>query len=111
MGTFHKLASSGRSSSESWYSSSNSLTDLRVGCHDPRRPPFRAERGERASVLLLGDGDSIDAGLLGDGERDRRRPEDRIGSEGTEGLVKSLRPLLRDALRDSRFFWAIAPLT
>lgn len=34
MGTFHKLASSGRSSSESWYSSSNSFTDLRIGFHD-----------------------------------------------------------------------------
>lgn len=35
-GTFHKLASSGRSSSESLYSSSNSLMDFRLSCHDPR---------------------------------------------------------------------------
>lgn len=34
-GTFHRLASSGRSSSLSSYSSSNSLAVLRLGCHEP----------------------------------------------------------------------------
>lgn len=38
MGTFHITASSGTSSSESWYSASNSFTVLRFGCHDCLRP-------------------------------------------------------------------------
>ena len=35
-GTFHKLASSGKSSSKSLYSSSSSWMDFLLGCHDPR---------------------------------------------------------------------------
>jgi len=53
-GTFHRCASSGRSSSESWYSSSNSLMVLRVGCQEP--------------LLLVG---FIEVVELGD-NRDRR---------------------------------------
>ena len=36
IGTFQRLASSGNSSSESWYSASSSWTDLRLGCHEAR---------------------------------------------------------------------------
>lgn len=37
-GTFHRLASSGKSSSSSSsHSASNSLTDFLLGCHDPLR--------------------------------------------------------------------------
>lgn len=71
IGTFHRLASSGRSSSESWYSSSNSLTVLRFGFHDVALVRDRlAERsfgegacgtrplaGERAVGCGPGDGD------------------------------------------------------
>ena len=35
-GTFHRLASSGRSSSESLYSASSSFIDFRLGCQEPR---------------------------------------------------------------------------
>lgn len=34
-GTFHRLASSGKSSSMSSYSASSSLTGFLLGCHDP----------------------------------------------------------------------------
>ena len=36
IGTFHKLASSGKSSSSSLYSASSSLMDFLLGCQDPR---------------------------------------------------------------------------
>ena len=67
---FHRLASSGSSSSESWYSSSRSFKDLRFGCHVCFGTGVRAERGERAKLVL--EADRLDTGRKGDVDRDRR---------------------------------------
>lgn len=46
-GTFQRLASSGNSSSESWYSSSNSLMVFRCGCQEDRlEGTLRKEAGD-----------------------------------------------------------------
>ena len=66
---FHKLASSGRSSSASLYSSSSSLRDLRFGCQGCLGAEFRVESGERAKLVL--EADRLDNGRRGEFERDR----------------------------------------
>ena len=75
MGTFQRLASSGSSSSESWYSSSRSFNVFRLGCHEPLRFSERGADGDKAR--LWADGDEARPGLLwlgrnGEVERDRR---------------------------------------
>lgn len=76
-GTFHKLASSGRSSSRSSYSASSSFIDFRLGCHEPRLTGgFFICIG--ADTGLIGDtgpfiGRSIEEAVCGDGDRDRLR--------------------------------------
>ena len=74
MGTFHRLASSGNSSSESWYSASNSLIVFREGCHDPRRLGGPADLicGPNRTLWPVVIKDA-DAGCLGDGDDDRVR--------------------------------------
>lgn len=104
-GTFHRLASSGRSSSQSLYSASNSFIDFRLGCHEPRLTggffngigagpgpvgwtglDMRLDTGG-AVLAVLGD--------LGEGDRDRLRLLMAvIASDGVDGLRK---PLLVDA--------------
>lgn len=92
-GTFHKLASSGRSSSESLYSASSSLVVFRLGCQDPRLAcGFIAFigaklglRGAAGSDMGLGFGQTP----LGDGLRDRLQLLMAvIASDGVEGLLK-----------------------
>jgi len=75
-GTFHKLASSGRSSSKSSYSASISLIDFRLGCHEPRLTGRFFKFGEGPKPGLFGDpglGIGLDDGysVFGDGDRDR----------------------------------------
>ena len=93
MGTFHKLASSGRSSSESLHSSSSSLTVFRVICPDGLLVvDLRAEvRLGRSSGVLL---DSGCGGIIrvwtcvGDGERDLDRfCMAVIANDGVDGLL------------------------
>ena len=94
-GTFHKLASSGRSSSKSSYSASNSLIDFRLGCHEPRLTGgffigMGAEPGliGRAGPVICR---SIGGTLFGDGERDRLRLLMAVmASDGVDGLRKPL---------------------
>lgn len=64
MGTFHKLVSSGNSSSESWYSSSRSLTDLRRLAQDSLRP-----EGDRARLVVDMVGRRVGIGEAGETER------------------------------------------
>ena len=98
-GTFHRLASSGKSSSSSLYSSSSSLIDFLLGCHDPRLmgafltadaitgPCNVAGRCRGCSEADRGDG------CDGDGERERLRLLMACcANEGDEGL---LCPLLK----------------
>lgn len=108
MGTFHRLASSGSSSSESLYSSSSSLTDLRVDCQDALRVSPRAVCGDRVVLPPEGDGEIADEGWLGEGERDRWRSDGRRGKEGLDAfLVKALRlPLVLG----SSVCWAPGPV-
>ena len=97
-GTFHRLASSGRSSSESLYSASSSFIDFLLGCQEPRLAcGFIAFIGAK---LGLRGAAGFDMGLgtgwtpLGDGLRDRLRLVMAvIASDGVEGLLK---PLLGD---------------
>ena len=97
-GTFHKLASSGRSSSESLYSASSSCIDFRLGCHDPRlacmlfigtgTSPGR--RGAARSGIGLSDDGACPLGL-GDGERDLLRLLMAVmAKEGEDGLLMPL---------------------
>lgn len=67
---FHRLASSGSSSSESWYSSSKSLTDLRFGCQVCFWMGTRADSGERPRLVL--EAERLDVGRSGETDRDRR---------------------------------------
>ena len=97
-GMFHKLASSGRSSSESLYSSSSSLIDFRLGCHDPlllfgllietgASPGLRGAAGFGRGLLTMGDDDEG----LGDGDLDLLRLLMAvIANEGVDGLLKPL---------------------
>lgn len=93
-GTFHKLASSGRSSSRSSYSSSSSLIDFRLGCHEPLLTGGCFIFWEEARLWgLLGD-DGLGMGLgngervLGDGERERLQLLIAvIANDGVEGLL------------------------
>ena len=94
-GTFHKLASSGRSSSESLYSASSSFIDFRLGCQEPRLACgfiafIGTKLGRRGAAELdpfVGAGEAP----LGDGLRDRLRLLMAvIAKDGVEGLVKAL---------------------
>lgn len=81
---FHRLASSGNSSSESWYSSSKSFRDLRFGCHVCFAVGTREDNGDRARLVL--DAERLDVGRNGDVDRDRRgwegvRPAELSGVE------------------------------
>ena len=75
-GTFHRLASSGKSSSESRYSSSSSLAVFRLGCHEPLRlEDLLTESevlGRKPGVGIVVDLGEIGIAwrFLGDGERD-----------------------------------------
>lgn len=76
-GTFHRLASSGSSSSRSSYSFSNSFAVFRLGAHEPllRRAEFSGgftafQSGARQMVALLGSMGGSD-GADGEGDRDR----------------------------------------
>jgi hypothetical protein len=95
-GTFHKLASSGKSSSESWYSSSSSFTDFRTGagCKEPRREEGRARGAKGDRFWLDADGENLAAECVagaedGDTERDR---------SGRGGGVEVLPPVNRRPL-------------
>lgn len=103
IGTFHKVASSGSSSSESWYSSSNSSIVFLGRCCDIERVKDRDElsRGLGGSGVLLA-GDNGIGCVPGEGDLERCREEGRSWSEGVEGLEITLRdPLLdRGRLRD-----------
>ncbi len=100
-GTFHRLASSGRSSSQSLYSASNSFIDFRLGCHEPRLIGgfFNGIGAGPGLVGLTGLDMRLDTGgaVLGDlGEGDRERLRllmAVIASDGVDGLRK---PLLAD---------------
>ena len=94
-GTFHKLASSGRSSSKSSYSASISLIDFRLGCHEPLLIGKFLTFDEGAKPGLLGDagprigleGDKV----FGDGDLERFRLLIAvIANDGVEGLLKPL---------------------
>lgn len=97
-GTFHKCASSGKSSSESWYSSSNSLIVLRLGCQEPLllgRPFLElGDSPDRGCGVPLGNDDvaipGIADGCEGDGERERYRFLEESESDGVDGLVNPL---------------------
>lgn len=71
MGTFQRLASSGNSSSESWYSSSKSCTVLRGRCHDGFRLRVGVLTGFRDRLCVDGDELKLDVGRSGDVERER----------------------------------------
>ena len=98
IGTFHKLASSGNSSSESWYSSSSSWIDLRLGCHEPR-----LEGGGSDDLGEMGLGPIEDALYAADGSKVEGRDfgevdlfrgpfrEEEVDRAGTEELVKPRR--------------------
>lgn len=95
-GTFHKLASSGRSSSKSSYSSSSSFTDFLLGCQDPLLTGALFISGDKD----WGRGDKrggagwSKVGLAvceGDGDRDRLKLLIAvIANDGAEGLVNPL---------------------
>ena len=97
-GTFHRLASSGRSSSQSLYSASNSFIDFRLGCHEPRLVGGFFN-GIGAGPGLVGwtgldmrlDTGGAVLGELGEGDRDRLRLLMAvIASDGVDGLRKPL---------------------
>lgn len=95
-GTFHKLASSGRSSSASLYSASSSFTVFLFGCHDPRRMGGRFNSTGASPGLrdVLGPGSSLGSGEggLGDGERERLELLIAVmASEGVEAFLKLVR--------------------
>lgn len=91
-GTFHKLASSGNSSSESWYSSSNSLTDFRIdtGCKELRREEGRPRGANGDRLWLEADRDDNWAAEFGtgaeDGDTERVRNGRWCGREGVDVL-------------------------
>ena len=100
-GTFHRLASSGRSSSQSLYSASNSFIDFRLGCHEPRLVGgfFKGIGGGPGLADWMGLGMRLDSGGamlgelgdLGEGDRDRLRLLMAvIASDGVDGLRKPL---------------------
>lgn len=100
-GTFHKLASSGRSSSQSLYSASSSFIDFRLGCHEPRLiggffNGIGADPGlvgwTRLDMRMDADGAVLgDLGDLGEGDRDLLRLLMAvIASDGVDGLRKPL---------------------
>ena len=107
-GTFHKLASSGRSSSESFISSSNSLMDFRLGCQEPLLPgPFPSIGDIPRCCVEMGFGIGrgcvgLRRGCEGDGDRDRVRLLIAVmANVGLEGLRDPLLvPLLFGKLRD-----------
>ena len=102
-GTFHRLASSGRSSSRSSYSASISLIDLRLGCHEPLLMGRFLVSGQGARLGLFGD-DRLGIRLLkdgemrfGEGERDRFRLLIAVmANDGVDGLRRPL--LIGDSL-------------
>lgn len=108
IGTFHKLVSSGSSSSESWYSSSRSLTDLRRNCQGSARPTV----GDRARLVADRVGRSFEVGGTGDVERDRRPSREGIDIAVVEWTAASrellLTPFSFGVLREA---WAKTPLT
>ena len=100
-GTFHRLASSGRSSSQSLYSASNSFIDFRLGCHEPRLiGGFFSGIGAGPGLvgwtgldMGLDTGGAVlgEVGDLGEGDRDRfRLLMAVIASDGVDGLRKPL---------------------
>ena len=97
-GTFHRLASSGRSSSQSLYSASSSFIDFRLGCHEPRLVGgFFKGIGVGAGLVgwtgldMRLETDGAVFGELGEGERDRLRLLMAvIASDGVDGLRKPL---------------------
>lgn len=103
-GTFQRLASSGRSSSASLYSASNSLTDFRFDCHEPlltaglltctligARPGLLGDFG---LGIALGAGDEVENAGTGDGDLDRLRLLIAVmAREGVEEFLR-LRPIL-----------------
>jgi hypothetical protein len=95
-GTLYRYASSGKSSSESWYSSSSSLIVLRLGCHELLLLVGFIEFGDspdrRWDVPFGNDVDEPGTadGCAGDGDRDRCRGFEDSDSEGVEGLANPL---------------------
>lgn len=95
-GTFHKLASSGKSSSASLYSASNSSVVFRLGCQEP------CLAGRLLTVAGVRPGLQLAVGLglalfnvvegLGEGDRDRLRLLMAVkAKEGLEGLLNPFR--------------------
>ena len=112
-GTLCMMASSGTSSSESWYSASSSFTDFRLGCQDCRRGAnlwpgecVRIRRGGKAREEELSRLEGV-----GEGERDRVPDPRMVGREGDDGLVKPRRicfpfgRLRDDCSRTASFTW------
>ena len=75
MGTFQRLASSGNSSSESWYSSSKSFKVLRFGCQELFRFKVRDADGDKDKLCVDGDDTKepllLSLGRSGEVDRDR----------------------------------------
>lgn len=100
-GTFHKLASSGKSSSsESLHSASSSFTDFRFGCHDPLLTGTGLVCIEASPGLLgdlgLGMGLAIGEAKLGEaefGDGDRERLALLIALMAREGVDEFLETL------------------
>lgn len=93
-GTFQRLVSSGSSSSDSWYSASNSLIVFREGCQDPRLlgGPAGLLDGPDLTLKPVAMKDA-DAGCFGDGDEDLVRgwqPGMAIGRVAVDGAVKPL---------------------
>lgn len=91
-GTFHRLASSGKSSSKSSYSASSSFIDLRLGCQEPRLTGrallFIGARPGLFGDLGLGIGLARGVVVFGDGDRERLRLLIAvIAKEGVDGLL------------------------
>lgn len=122
IGTPHRYASSGRSSSSSSHSASSSFTDLRVVCcHDCLRLAMLGE-GETSRLRELlrervrDDEEGILGGFDGEGDRERRPGAARLAmlvmlaSEGAEGEVNP-RLIWRPPACRWEFCWRTALLT
>lgn len=102
IGTFQMTASSGTSSSESWYSASSSLTVLR-GCHDCLRPNALKlpPIGDRPVLECEDLGTLLDmSSFEGEGDLDSRVRPVRKAAEELEAVLKPGRMLLFCPLTD-----------
>lgn len=91
-GTFHKLASSGKSSSKSSYSSSSSFVVFLFGCHEPRLTGGVFMFWGARPGLLSDGGPGIGLGnegiVFGEGDRERFRLLIAvIAKDGVDGLL------------------------